>query len=42
MAHYADKGQPAHIEETEGKFLVKRTADNKVGLGLGLGLELGS
>ena len=30
VAHYADKGQPAHIEEMEGKFLVKRTADNKV------------
>ena len=30
VAHYADKGQPAHIEEVAGKFLVKRTADNKV------------
>ena len=30
VAHYADKGQPAHIEEMAGRFLVKRTADNKV------------
>jgi hypothetical protein len=30
VADYAGKGQPAHIEEVEGKFLVKRTADNKV------------
>ena len=30
VAHYAEKGQPAEIEEVDGKFLVKRTADNKV------------
>ena len=30
VAHYADKGQPAHIEEMAGRFLVKRTAVNKV------------
>ena len=30
VAHYAEKGQPAQIEEMDGKFLVKRTADNKV------------
>jgi len=30
VTHYAAKDQPAHIEEVGGKFLVYRTADNKV------------
>ena len=30
VAHYAEKDQPAQIEEKDGKFLVKRIADNKV------------
>ena len=29
VAHYAEKDQPAQIEEKDGKFLVKRIADNK-------------
>ncbi len=30
VAHYEALGQPAHIEEVEGQFLVYRKADNKV------------
>ena len=30
VAHYAEKDQPAQIEEKDGKFLVKRITDNKV------------
>ena len=30
VAHYAEKGVPAQIEEMDGTFLVKRKADNKV------------
>eukprot|EP00326_Haptolina_ericina_P036309 CAMPEP_0181232572 /NCGR_PEP_ID=MMETSP1096-20121128/35809_1 /TAXON_ID=156174 ORGANISM="Chrysochromulina ericina, Strain CCMP281" /NCGR_SAMPLE_ID=MMETSP1096 /ASSEMBLY_ACC=CAM_ASM_000453 /LENGTH=59 /DNA_ID=CAMNT_0023326885 /DNA_START=27 /DNA_END=206 /DNA_ORIENTATION=+ len=30
VAHYVAKGQPARIEEVEGKFLVYRLEDSKV------------